>query len=242
VLFAELRGLTRLCSQLEPQRLIVLLEGFMATMADVAVAHQALIDRLIGDALMLLYGVPRPRRDDASRAVRTALAMQHAFLGLRNQWIAQGRSEVKQLGLRIGVASGNLVMAEVEPAGPAAVGEVVTRAARLCAAAGLGKVLIDQKTYELTTRASKATMDFTAIDVSAGRRDPIPAYRCTRRRSGLRLVARRLYQDPVCQTSVDPRSSVRRKVDGKVHYFCSRSCADRFTDDPGYFTRRVIGD
>lgn len=37
-----------------------------------------------------------------------------------------------------------------------------------------------------------------------------------------------MVQDPVCGTYVPARDAVRREIDGRVHHFCSRRCADRF--------------
>jgi len=244
VLFAEVRGLTQLTSRLEPNRLATLLEGFLSAMNDVALTHQAAIDHVIGDAMMLLYGLPRWRRDDCARAVRTAVEMQRAFLALHNRLVTQGRREVRGLTLRIGVASGDLVSADLASfgvMGRAVLGEVVTRAARLCAAAGPGNVLVDQKTYELSVRACRSAIDFSSTDVSFGRTDQVPAYHCTRCRSGLRLVPRRLYVDPVCHASIDPRNATRRNLDGEPYYFCSRLCAERFLANPQYFRERLTG-
>jgi class 3 adenylate cyclase/YHS domain-containing protein len=243
VLCAEFRGLTGVCSQLEPARLQSLLHDFFAAMGDVAVAHQAVIDRLVGDAFMLLYGVPRPYRDDPSRAVRTAVAMQQAFLGLHNRWVAEGCADANRLGLQIGVASGELVIVDCELvafAGRSIVGEVVSRAARLCAAAEPGTVLVDQRTYEQSARPCRGAIDFTSTDLAVGSFEPLPAYRCAYHRSGLRLVPKQPYRDPVCGATVDPEGSVCRQVEGELHHFCSRTCAERFTEDPEQFAERLV--
>src|SRR5262245_29463326 len=90
VVVARVRELTQLATRLEPARVIRLLEEFFATMTDVAVARRATIDTLLGEAIVVLFGVPVARRDDPLRAVRTAVEMQRAFLALRNRWLAAG--------------------------------------------------------------------------------------------------------------------------------------------------------
>jgi len=243
VLRAELRGLTEICTQLAPAQLALVLQDLFAVLRDAAVANEALIERLTGDGLTLVYGLPRARRDDASRAVRTAVTMQHSFLCLRNQSIAEGYADAKQLGLRVGVGSGELTILEYELGGRAertVLGEVMLRARRLCAAAERGNVLLDQRTYEQAARSCKGAMEFTSTDAPVLRGERLPAYRCTHRRSGLRLLPREGYRDPVCGATVDPRNSVDRTVAGEVHHFCSQGCAARYTDGPDLFTEGPI--
>jgi class 3 adenylate cyclase/YHS domain-containing protein len=243
VLWAEFRGLTWVCSQIEVARLALLLQDLFSAMSDVAIANDAVVDRLTGDGAMLLYGVPRARRDDASRAVRTAVAMQEAFLCLRNRWIAEGCSCANQLGLRIGVGSGDLMILGCEIgglAGRTVLGEVMSRAARLCAAAEPGNLLVDQRTYEQAARSCSGAIDFTSTDATVGRVEQLPAYRCAHHRSGLQLVPRRRYRDPVCGATVDPHNGVDRTIDGEVHHFCSRGCAARYTEDPELFAEGPV--
>src|SRR5262245_24114278 len=85
VVVARVRGFSEVAARLEPPRAVRLLEEFFATMTDVAVAQRAAIDTLLGEAIVVFYGMPVPRRDDPLRAVRAAVAMQRAFLSLRNR-------------------------------------------------------------------------------------------------------------------------------------------------------------
>jgi adenylate cyclase len=191
VAVVSLRGLTQLAARVEPPSVVRLLEEFYATMADVAVAHRATIDTLLGDALLLLYGVPAPRRDDPLRAVRTTLDMQRAFLALRNRWLARGEAGAASLGLAAGTASGELLIATLRPSAwrdYTAVGEPVNAAVRLCGAARAGEHLIDEATYASVHTRLDAELLFTSRAVGGRGREQRPAYRVQARRAGLRIV------------------------------------------------------
>jgi class 3 adenylate cyclase len=191
VVVVSLRGLTQLASRVEPPIVVRLLEEFYGAMTDVAVAHRAMIDTLLGDALLLLYGVPSPRRDDPLRAVRTALDMQRAFLALRNRWLARGEEGATSLGLAAGTASGEVLIASMRPSGwldYTAVGEPVNAAVGMCAAARAGEQLIDEATYASVHTRLDAELLFTSRAVGSRGREQRPAYRVQPRRAGLRVV------------------------------------------------------
>jgi adenylate cyclase len=229
VVVARVRGLTQLVARLEPPRVVRLLEEFFATMTDVAVAQRAVVDLLMGEAIVLFYGVPVPRRDDPLRAVRTAVEMQRAFLGLRNRWLAAGDEGIAQLGLAIGVAAGEVLVASLRPSAwldYTAVGEPVNLAAQLCGAARGGETLIDEAAYASASTRLVDELLFTSRTLGGrGRARPL-AYRVAPRRSGLRVVPPRPMLDPVCGNTVDMRHGVREHG----RYFCSAACARRFSN------------
>lgn len=194
VLITRLRNFDTLGAHLDSRRVVVLLQEFVGAVADVAVAQRAAIDLVSGDSVRLLYGVPIPRRDDPIHAIRTAAAVQRAVLALRNRWLAGGDRAVAPLALAIGIAAGEVVLADLSGRGGHAgvpVGEPVNRAERLCAAARGGEILVDEATY--TSAAGRLDGDF----VFSAR--PVPhasaalrgAYRVQARRAGLRVVSRR---------------------------------------------------
>ena len=75
VLFADIRGFTSLSENMRPGEVMHLLNTFFTEMADVLLAHDALLDKYIGDAVMAVFGAPIPRGDDAHRAVIAAIEM-----------------------------------------------------------------------------------------------------------------------------------------------------------------------
>jgi class 3 adenylate cyclase len=227
VVLARVRGLTQIAARLEPTRVVRLLEEFFATMTDVAVARRAMVDTLLGDAIVLFYGIPLPRRDDPLRAVRTAIEMQRAFLALRNRWLAAGQPDIGQLGLAIGVAAGEVLVGRVRPGAwldYTAVGEPVNTAGALCGAARDAETLIDEAVHASASVRLEDEVVFTSRALGGRSRDARTAYRVQPQRAGLRVVPPRPMRDPVCGSAVDPRRAVR---DGD-RYFCSAACARRF--------------
>src|SRR5271156_5273916 len=147
---ARIRGLTEVAAQLEPTRVVQLVEEFFTTMTDVAVGQQAMVGTFLGGAIVLFYGIPIPRRDDSLRAVRTAVEMQRAFLALRNRWLAAGQPDIARLGLAVGAAAGEVLVGSVRPDARldyTAIGEPVNTAAALCAAAREAETLIDEAVH-----------------------------------------------------------------------------------------------
>ena len=75
VLFADIVGFTRLCSEDEPEDVFALLRAFQDRMADCIFACDGTLDKYIGDSVMATFGTPEGKPDDATRAVRCAHAM-----------------------------------------------------------------------------------------------------------------------------------------------------------------------
>ena len=226
VVVARVRGLAEVAARLEPPRVVRLLEEFFATMTDVAVAQRAAIDTLLGEAIVVFYGMPVPRRDDPMRAVRTAVAMQRAFLSLRNRWLARREEGVAQLGLAIGVAAGEVLIASLRPGAwldYTAVGDPVNNAAELCGAARGGETLLDEAAHASVFVRLEGELRFTSRTLGGRGRNARMAYRVSPQRGGLRVVPPRPMLDPVCGSEVDPRNAVREQD----RYFCSAACARR---------------
>jgi class 3 adenylate cyclase len=195
VLVTRLRAFEALGAHLEPRRVVALLQEFVGAVTDVAVAQRAVIDLVSGDTVRLLYGVPTPRRDDPVRAVRAAAALQRTVLALRNRWLSAGDHAAGTLALAVGVASGEVVWADLIGRGGHVgipVGEPVSRAERLCAAAQGGETLVDEATCASAATRLDGDFVFTARSANRGRTDMRGVYRVQARRAGLRVVPRRV--------------------------------------------------
>ncbi len=236
ILVGDLRGFSHLAQRIEPDVAVGLLRGFYMDAADVAVAHRATIERVVGDIFILLFQSTGARRDDGSRAIRTALELQRTFLALRNRWEREGTLRGGQLGLAMGIGTGQLILAELEGVpgvNSVPFGEPLSRATRLCQAARAADVLIDEEAYAGARRNLERTVVFTSREVSLRGRDALTAYKAQLRRAGLRVVSRGSATDPVCGREVTPRrSGERREYGGATFHFCSQECGQRFADDP----------
>jgi len=76
VLFADLRGFTAASETMAPEDAQRMVNEFLAPMIHIAREHEATVDKLVGDEIMLLFGAPLERADHAVEALRTALDMR----------------------------------------------------------------------------------------------------------------------------------------------------------------------
>ena len=122
VVFADLVGFTSFSEASDPEQVKALVdECFEALCGDVE-AYGGQVDKIVGDAVLALFGAPVAHEDDAERAVRCALRMQRTLTSLR---------ENRDLGveLRVGVNTGEVLVGALRAGGDyTAMGDVVNTA------------------------------------------------------------------------------------------------------------------
>ena len=79
ILFADLARSTALHERLDPESVRAFMARYYDAMRAVAAAHRGAVVKLLGDGVMVAFGVPLVAEDDALRAVRAGVAMQDAF-------------------------------------------------------------------------------------------------------------------------------------------------------------------
>ena len=110
ILTSDLRGFTALSERLQPEEVINILNLYLEYMAEVINRYHGTIDEFMGDGILVLFGAPLARENDATRAVACACAMQLA-MGAVNE-------NMKQLGLPrlemgIGINTGVVVVGNI---------------------------------------------------------------------------------------------------------------------------------
>ncbi|MEJ2555101.1 MAG: adenylate/guanylate cyclase domain-containing protein, partial [Anaerolineae bacterium] len=157
VLYADVRGSTRLAERTDPELLVGFINDYLSRMTEVILSHEGTLDKFVGDEVMALFGAPFPQPDHALRAVRVGLAMQEAHLTVMGDWQAQG---VDAAPIGVGIASGELIVGEMGSAQRTdytVIGRAANLGARICAIAKAGQVLISQATYDLAKKQIEAT-------------------------------------------------------------------------------------
>lgn len=160
VLFSDVRGFTRLAEGMQPEEVAKLLSDYFTEMVEVVFEHGGTLDKFVGDAIMALWGAPQAQDDAPDRAVRAALAMQRALAHLNARWKQAGRPE---LGVGIGINYGEVFVGNIgshRRLEYTVLGDVVNVAARLCAEAGAGEILIGNG----VRTASNGGWDSEALD------------------------------------------------------------------------------
>ncbi|HEY2373860.1 MAG TPA: adenylate/guanylate cyclase domain-containing protein [Gaiellaceae bacterium] len=151
MLFADVTGSTMLGEQLDAEALRGVLERYFDEMRATLDRHGGSVEKFVGDAVLAVFGIPVTHEDDALRAVRAGLAMRDALTAL-NTDLAREWGGV-QLGMRIGINTGEVVASDPRQGQRFATGSAVNLAARLEQAADPGDVLIGSATYALVREA-----------------------------------------------------------------------------------------
>jgi len=144
--FFDLRGFTAFTDNAEPEEVMELLRAFHGALGKLVLEHQGTLERFAGDAVMVFFNDPVPIEKPAEHAMRTALAVQEAFVPIGKHWHKRSGFE---LGLGVGIAQGYATLGAIGFEGRwdyAAIGNVTNLAARLCAEAKSGQILADRKT------------------------------------------------------------------------------------------------
>lgn len=148
VLFADIRGFTRLSEHAPPERVVQLLNKYFSAMTDIIFAHGGTLDKYIGDGLMALFGAPTVTPDDATNAVNAAVAMQRRILGINEELREEGLPEI---GVGIGLHTGEAVVGYIgseRRSEYTAIGDTVNTAARLESNSKGGQILVSEGTQQ----------------------------------------------------------------------------------------------
>lgn len=150
--FSDIQDFAATADLVEPEDLSLQLNEYLGQMTAIAERYGATIDKFVGDAIMIFFGAPEATsdRDQALRAVRMAIDMQHCLLALRERWLAEG--EERPFHVRMGINTGQ---ASVGAFGSpsrleyTAIGRQVNLAARLQAQCEPDRILLSHSTFTL---------------------------------------------------------------------------------------------
>ena len=150
VLFADIRGFTRLSALLDPEEVVAILNEYFGEMTEIIFEHGGTLDKFIGDGLMALFGAPYTSPDDPINAVRAAVAMQKRMETLREHFRPK-KGGGKAVRIGIGIYTGLVTVGYVGSARRldyTAIGDTVNMASRLESNAPAGGIYIAQSTFE----------------------------------------------------------------------------------------------
>jgi class 3 adenylate cyclase len=106
VMFSDIRSFTRITEALSPADTIELLNSYYTLMFDAIGGHGGIVNQMLGDGLMAIFGAPLPRPDHRDRAVRAALEMLELVDVFSREQALRGRMEIR---IGIGIASGPVI-------------------------------------------------------------------------------------------------------------------------------------
>jgi class 3 adenylate cyclase len=144
VVFCDLRGYTAFTETAEPEEVLDFLREYHGALGPLVAQFEGTLDQFSGDGIMVFFNDPLPCPDPAERAVNMAVAMRETAGTLIASWRRRGRL----LGFGAGIAQGYATLGQIgfaERSGYTAIGTVCNLAARLCAEAQDGQILIGQR-------------------------------------------------------------------------------------------------
>lgn len=173
VFFCDLRGFTAFTNSAEPEEVIDVLDEYYGAVGGLLQRYAATVGDYAGDGIMAYFGDPVPREDSAAAAVGMTAELGGVMAGVVAEWERRGHPLDYGVGIGYGYATLGVVgfdaRHDYKP-----VGGVVNLAARLCAAAGPGQVLLDHATYaETSNRFPSRRVDDLELKGYSG---PVRAY------------------------------------------------------------------
>jgi class 3 adenylate cyclase len=149
VLFTDLSGYTAMTEKLDPEEVNEIMSRIFAEIAQAVKRYQGSIERLIGDAALILFGVPKAHEDDPARAIRTALEINERLKEVSPQF----EDKIGQpLAMHSGINTGLVVTGEVDlgKGTHGITGDTINVASRLEGLARPGEILVGPATYAQT--------------------------------------------------------------------------------------------
>ena len=165
VLFCDVRGSTTLGEELDPEALFGMMNRYFEELRTIIERHGGTVAKLIGDAVMGVFGIPQVHEEDALRAVRTAAE-------IRTRLPALAQEVGVELRLRTAVNTGLVLVGEGENL---AIGDAVHVAARLEHAAQPGEILLGEATHRLVRDAVEVE-PLGALSLES-KSEPVAAFR-----------------------------------------------------------------
>jgi class 3 adenylate cyclase/tetratricopeptide (TPR) repeat protein len=183
ILFADIVGSTALAELLDPEDWTEIMGGAFQFLISAVTRYEGTVARLMGDAILALFGAPRAHEDDPLRAVRAALDILEDLRPYQQETIrrleAAGlQPDPNDFEVRLGINTGLVVVGSVgtgEMSEYTAMGDAVNVAARMEQTALPGTIQIAQDTYRQVAALIEAE-SLGGIEVK-GKREPVPSFR-----------------------------------------------------------------
>ena len=148
ILFCDIRGFTAISEKMIPEDVVSLLNHYFQEMIDVVFDNNGTLDKIIGDELMVLYGVPIESENDPQKAVDTAKQM---FLKLKEFNEVNKSRGFPKIKIGIGINYGEVISGNIgsdRQMNYTVIGDNVNLAARLCSHAKSSQIVISKSVFE----------------------------------------------------------------------------------------------
>src|SRR5205814_4632728 len=141
VVFCDVRGFTGFAERAEPEEVMALLRDYHAALGPIVARFEGTLDHYSGDGIMVFFNDPLPTPEPAKRAIEMAVAMRETAQQVLRTWRRHGHD----IGFGVGISQGYATLGQIgfaERMDYTAIGTVTNLAARLCAEAKDGQILV----------------------------------------------------------------------------------------------------
>ena len=173
VVFCDLRGYTPFTETAEPEDQLNFLREYHGSLGPLVSQYEGTLDHFAGDGIMVFFNDLVPCPDPAQRAVKMAMAMREEAGKLIAAWRRHG----SELGFGAGIAQGYATLGQIgfsDRSGYTAIGTVCNLAARLCAEAKDGQILVSSRIAEAVEVVARLE-DLGNVELKGFRR-PVAAF------------------------------------------------------------------
>jgi len=149
IMMTDIRGFTNISSRLDATEVVTMVNHFLAKMTEVIVRYGGTIDEFIGDAILAIFGAPRPLADHAQLAVACAIEMQMIMKEVNRLNTQAGLPEV---AAGIGINTGEVVVGNIgsdKRLKYGVVGHNVNFTSRIESYTSGGEVIVSRRTRDL---------------------------------------------------------------------------------------------
>lgn len=146
VLFADIRGFTPMSERMSPQEIIRLLNTYFGRIVNIILQNDGVIDKFIGDAIFVYWGVPIKHKNDTLLATLTGIAIQEEVAFMKEKGILP-----EDFHIGIGINKGPAILGNIgseERLEFTAIGDTVNTASRLCGIALKDEILVAGSVYK----------------------------------------------------------------------------------------------
>ncbi len=174
VLFADIRGFTRISEYMDAREVVHMLSEFFTVMSQVIFEHGGTVDKFIGDCIMALFGAPVASPQSADDALRAAVAMQQAAHRLSAHRSSLGLRETR---IGIGLHTGPAVVGNIGSADRVqytAIGDTVNVASRLVSRAEPNQIIVSEAFRQALSQAD--SLEFLGEVELKGRQNKLSIY------------------------------------------------------------------
>ena len=181
VLFADIRGFTSYSEQISPERLVSVLNRYLAAMAEAVLSQEGTIDKFLGDAIMAWFNAPIPQPDHTLRAVKAALLLRETIEGLYREL-----PKDSHLAFGVGIHYGDAVLGLIgtdRRMEYTAISDSVNTAKRIQENSAKNQILLSKEAYE-RVKDNVETQYHAAMDVK-GKTQRVEVYEVLGLKQGL---------------------------------------------------------